>query len=270
LLSIKNLSVRFNQTDILRSVSFTLNRGEFLAVIGPNGAGKTTLIKTILGLNPDYTGQMELDGQSLADFKPKEKARRLAYVPQTQEVGEFHRVWDFVLMGRYPYLGAIRPPQAEDKAVVDDALMQTGTMYLANRIVLTLSGGERQKVMIAAALAQQPELLILDEPATFLDPKNQLEIQGLLRRINVSQGVTIVSITHDMNSVLHDASRVLGLKAGGVKLDGPPAEMLTPEKLWELFDAPFRLLPVENSAQQWLVPEFGVDPEFKKARNPSP
>lgn len=269
LLNIKNLSVRFNQTDILRSVSFILNRGEFLAVIGPNGAGKTTLIKTILGLNPDYTGQMELDGQSLAKFKPKEKARRLAYVPQTQEMGEFHRVWDFVLMGRYPYLNAIRPPQAEDKAVVDEALRQTGTSSLARRLVLTLSGGERQKVMIAAALAQQPEILILDEPATFLDPKNQLEIQGLLRHINASQGVAIVSITHDMNSALHDASRVLGLKAGQVKLDGPPTEMLTPAGLWALFEAPFRSLAVEGSAQQWLVPDLSVHPEFKRTKDAS-
>ncbi|WP_373531693.1 ABC transporter ATP-binding protein [Vampirovibrio sp.] len=270
LLSLKNVSVRFNQTDILRSVSFTLNRGEFLAIVGPNGAGKTTLIKTILGLNPDYSGTMALDGKPLASFKPREKARYLAYVPQVQVLGEFHRVRDFVLMGRYPYLSAIRPPLPEDEAVVDEALERTGTQELSNRLVASLSGGERQKVMIAAALAQQPEVLILDEPATFLDPKNQLEIQGLLRRINRTQGVTIISITHDMNSALHDATRVLGLKAGQVQLDGPPEAVLTPQQLWALFDAPFLSLVVEGSAQPWLVPDVRLHTALKQAEDAGP
>lgn len=265
LLHIENLSVRFNRTDILRSVSFTLNRGEFLAVIGPNGAGKTTLIKTILGLNPDYTGQILLQGRVLNQYTPKEKARRLAYVPQTHDIGEFHRVRDFILMGRYPYLSAIRPPEAEDHAVVDEALRQTETILLADRLVSTLSGGERQKVMIAAALAQQPEILILDEPATFLDPKNQIEIQGLLRRINRNNGVTIISITHDLNSALHDASRVLGLKRGEISLDGPPAETLTPERLHNLFEAPFRILSTVDSPMRWLVPDLTANPAIRKA-----
>lgn len=256
LLRVENLSVRFNQTDILRQVSFALNAGEYLAIIGPNGAGKTTLVKTILGLNPDYTGQIFLQEQPLTHIQPKAKARYLAYVPQTQEVGEFHRVREFILMGRYPYLSAISPPQTNDQDIVDAVMTQTGVTPLADRLVHTLSGGERQKVMIAAALAQQPDILLLDEPATFLDPKNQIEIQRLLRHINRQTGTTIVAITHDLNSALHDATRILGLKDGQIQLDGSPENTLTPTHLTALFDAPFLALPAPNGGAHWLVPDL--------------
>lgn len=256
LLHVENLSVRFNQTEILKQVSFALDTGEYLAIIGPNGAGKTTLVKTILGLNPDYTGQIFLRGKPLADFAPKEKARNLAYVPQVQDVGEFHRVQDFIRMGRYPYLTAIRSPDAEDHAIVENAMRQTDTLSLSERFVHTLSGGERQKVMIAAALAQQPDILLLDEPATFLDPKNQIEIQRLLRQINRDTGTTIIAITHDLNSALHDATRVLGLKQGQIQLDGRPKDILTPDNLMTLFDAPFLSLAAPNRDEQWLVPDL--------------
>lgn len=264
LLSVDCLSVRFSHTDILREVSFSLSGGEFLAIIGPNGAGKTTLIKTILGFNPDYTGHVALAGKPLAQYTSREKARRVAYVPQTHELGEFHRVREFILMGRYPYLSALRPPEAEDHAVVEASLKQTDTLHLADRLVDTLSGGERQKVMIAAALAQQPEILILDEPATFLDPKNQMEVQRLLRQINRDLGTTIIAITHDLNSVLHDASRVIGLKQGQVLLDGPPGQYLTPTTLLQLFDAPFLMLSSpDGQGKQWLVPDLTGHGEVK-------
>lgn len=261
LLHVENLSVRFNQTEILKQVSFALAAGEYLAIIGPNGAGKTTLVKTILGLNPDYTGQIFLRGKPLKDFAPKEKARNLAYVPQVQDVGEFHRVREFILMGRYPYLNAMSPPDSEDLAIVDTVMCQTHTQDLAERFVHTLSGGERQKVMIAAALAQQPDILLLDEPATFLDPKNQIEIQRLLRQINQETGTTVIAITHDLNSALHDASRVLGLKQGQIQLDGAPQDILTPDNLMTLFDAPFLALTAPNRDEQWLVPDLKTEGE---------
>lgn len=259
LLYVENLSVRFNRTDILKQVSFALNAGEYLAIIGPNGAGKTTLVKTMLGLNPDYSGQIFLRGKPLADFAPKEKARNLAYVPQVQDLGEFHRVRELILMGRYPYLNAMRPPNAGDLAIVDTVMHQTRTQDLADRFVHTLSGGERQKVMIAAALAQQPDILLLDEPATFLDPKNQIEIQCLLRQINRENGTTIIAITHDLNSALHDASRVLGLKQGEIQLEGDPQSLLTPEHLMTLFGAPFLALAAPNRDEQWLVPDIKAE-----------
>jgi iron complex transport system ATP-binding protein len=140
-------------------------------------------------------------------------------------------------------------------------MRQTHTADLAERLVHTLSGGERQKVMIAAALAQQPDILLLDEPATFLDPKNQIEIQRLLRQINRETGTTIIAITHDLNSALHDATRVLGLKQGQIQLDGKPENLLTPESLKRLFDAPFLLLTAPHRDEQWLVPDLTTGEE---------
>lgn len=236
-----------------------MQAGDFMAIIGPNGAGKSTLVKALLGLTPIAGGQFMLREQPLSTFSPKAKARHLAYVPQSMAATAFsdaQRVWDFVMMGRYPYLAPLAAPQAQDRQMVAQALRQTGTSPLAERTLGSLSGGERQKVMIAAALAQQPEILVLDEPDTFLDPKNQQEILALLSQLNEQHGLSILCVTHDLNSAAHYANRILGLKQGAVLLNGSTEETLHPEPLEALFDLPFLKLAASDSAispKHWLV-----------------
>ncbi len=259
LLHVNELTVIRSQKTIVSNVSLTLQSGDFWSIIGPNGVGKTTLLRTILGLNPPSSGTITLQGRPLSQFSAKEKARQMAYVPQSHDPGEYARVREFVRMGRYPYLGPLEVPNAQDEMVVDMALRQTDTLPLANRLMHTLSGGECQKVMIAAALAQQPKLLFLDEPATFLDPRNQCEIQALLRLINRTLGTTVVAITHDLNSVLHGSSRVIALKQGAVFFEDSPQVAMTPERLSALFDMPFHCLRDAHNRARWIVPDLSPD-----------
>ncbi|WP_303674967.1 ABC transporter ATP-binding protein [Vampirovibrio chlorellavorus] len=266
LLCATSIQVRLQNHSILTDVSFQMQTGDFMAIIGPNGAGKSTLVKALLGLTPIADGQFTLRGQPLSSFSPKEKARHLAYVPQSVVATAFsdaQRVWDFVMMGRYPYLAPLAAPQEADRQRVAQALRQTGTSQLTDRTLSSLSGGERQKVMIAAALAQQPEILVLDEPDTFLDPKNQQEILALLSHLNQAQGLSILCVTHDLNSAAHYANRILGLKQGAVLLNGSTEETLQPEPLEALFELPFLKLTVPDRAtgpKHWLVPQPASSP----------
>lgn len=266
LLQALSIQVCLQDQRILKDVSFELRAGDFMAIIGPNGAGKSTLIKALLGLLPVSGGQFLLRNQPLAKVSPKQKARHLAYVPQSIAVSAFSEaqlVWDFVMMGRYPYLSPLAAPQEYDRQVVDQVLRQTGTSQLADRSLGSLSGGERQKVMIAAALAQQPEILVLDEPDTFLDPKNQQELLALLGHLNQRHGLSILCVTHDLNSAAHYANRILGLKQGEVLLNGSAQETLHPDQLEALFELPFLKLAAPNGPNgsgadpsgHWLVPQ---------------
>jgi iron complex transport system ATP-binding protein len=266
LLQALSIQVCLQNQRILKDVSFELRAGDFMAIIGPNGAGKSTLVKALLGLLPVSKGQFLLRNQPLNQLSPKEKARHLAYVPQSLAVSAFSEaqlVWDFVMMGRYPYLPPLAAPQEHDRQVVEQVLRQTGTSQLSERPLGNLSGGERQKVMIAAALAQQPQILVLDEPDTFLDPKNQQELLALLGHLNQQDGLSILCVTHDLNSASHYANRILGLKQGEILLNGSAQETLHPDPLEALFEIPFLKLTAPNSPHgagadpsgHWLVPQ---------------
>ena len=254
LLHVRNLSVSIGATRILRDVSFSVVQGESIAIIGPNGAGKTTLIKTILGLKTEYRGQIELLGLSLSSYSARERARWMAYVPQNHDFADFSTVSEFIWMGRYPYLSVFRQPVDGDHQAVQAALEMTGTLAQANRTLATLSGGEQQKVLIAAALAQQPKMLLLDEPSTFLDPKNQVEVQALLCKINRETGTTLLSITHDINSALQASTRILGLKAGEIVFDGNPQALANEAVLAEIYGAAFRLIDDPKTGCPVVIP----------------
>lgn len=254
LLHVRNLSVSIGAVRILRDVSFSVAQGESIAIIGPNGAGKTTLIKTLLGLRTEYQGQIDLLDAPLTNYSAKERARWMAYVPQNHDFADFSTAEEFIWMGRYPYLSVFRQPVEGDHQAVQAALEMTGTLPLANRTLATLSGGEQQKVLIAAALAQQPKMLLLDEPSTFLDPKNQVEVQALLCKINRETGTTLLSITHDINSALHASTRIIGLRSGEIVFDGNPQALANEVVLAEIYGAAFRLIDDPQADCPVVVP----------------
>jgi ABC-type cobalamin/Fe3+-siderophores transport system ATPase subunit len=259
LLSAHNLSVSIKGTRIVRNVSLRIEEGEAISLIGPNGAGKTTLLKTLLGLHQEYDGEIDLLGKPLGAYSVRERARWMAYVPQMHDFSDFCTVEEFIEMGRYPYLALFRQPQAGDHQAVQMALRLTDTQHMAGRVLQTLSGGEQQKVMIAAALAQQPTLLLLDEPVTFLDPKNQVEIQKLLCKINRETGTTILSVTHDINSALQTSSRIIGLRAGEIVFNDTPTVLANEQSLETIYDAKFRLLIDPQTNQSVVIPAMGQD-----------
>jgi len=238
---------------ILREVTFSVRRGEYLSILGPNGAGKTTLLKCIDRVLTGGSGRIEVFGRPLGGFSQRELARRISYVPQADGRVLPFTVEQFVLMGRYPYLRPFAAISREDREAVAEALRTTGTLEFRDRRLGTLSGGERQSVYIAAALAQGADVFLLDEPTTFLDYRHQAEIRDLLARVNAS-GVTIVAVTHDVNRAVLDSHRVVALREGVVVYSGPPAEVMQPDVLRRIYDTEFLLVPHPGANLPMIVP----------------
>jgi cobalamin transport system ATP-binding protein len=220
---------------VLDGVSLDVPEGAIVALLGPNGSGKTTLLRVLSGLLPPSTGEVRLEGRDVRTLARRELARKLAVVPQETHLAFDFTVIDLVLMGRYPHLGAFELEGAQDVAIARDALAATGTAALEDRRFSTLSGGEKQRVVIAAALAQATGILLLDEPTASLDLGFQLEVTALLRQLNRDRGITMVVSTHDLNLAAALAHDVVLLRRGRVLAHGPVADVLTVDSIRALY-----------------------------------
>src|SRR6185436_10315388 len=221
---------------VLDDVSLQVQRGSVVGLLGPNGSGKTTLLKIIAGVLKAPSGRVLIDGQAIEQLTRRDLARRLAVVPQEPQTTFDFTVIDMVLMGRYPHLGAFQLEGAADQAIARDALAATGTSALEARPFATLSGGEKQRVVIASALAQSSDVLLLDEPTAALDLGYQLEITALLRRLNAERGTTMIVSTHDLNLAAALCERVVLLKQGRVVAHGETEATLTAENIRLLYE----------------------------------
>ena len=228
---------------ILGSIDLEIFPGECLAVVGPNGAGKTSLLRLACGLVEPTAGEVRWRETPLGRWSRRELATRIAYVPQIRPSRIPLTVEQAVLLGRYPYLSRFQlAPGKRDYDAVGRALGQVGLEHLRARQVDRLSGGERQAVFIAAALAQEAELLVLDEPTTHLDPRHQREIARLIRRFNRELGRTVLTATHDLNFASLVADRVVALREGAVLACQAPGRAMRPDLLERLFEAPFEVV----------------------------
>lgn len=257
MLAVTQLQVAIGGTRILSEVSVTIGAGERWAVIGQNGAGKSTLVKCMAGLLPASGGEIRLEGQRLAEVGPRQRARRIAYVPQAAGRGvPGFTVVDYVMMGRFPHQGFLAIPSERDRRRVGEALTLTDTDALATRAMNTLSGGELQRVFLAAAVAQESALLLLDEPLSFLDPLHQDIILTALDRIHDRYGTAMVTVTHDVNAALVRSSHILALVAGRVFFAGAAAELRrrAPAVLQEIYSLPFDTAMA--GTQALMVPAF--------------
>jgi iron complex transport system ATP-binding protein len=252
-IDVRGFSFAIERKPILRDVSFSVTAGEYLSIVGPNGAGKTTLLKCLDRIYAGGTGQIAVFGRPLADYGQKQLARRLSYVPQAGGHVFPFTVEQFVLMGRYPYLSPFTSISRDDRRAVREALEVTGTAKFADRLVETLSGGERQKVYIAAALAQGSDVLLLDEPTTFLDYRHQVEIRDLLARVNAS-GTTIVAVTHDVNRAALDSHRIVAICRGSVVFCGTPQELMQPGVLRRIYGTELLLVDHPGTGLPVIVP----------------
>ncbi len=228
-------------------VSLTIDRGALVGILGPNGSGKTTLLKLLAGILAPASGAVRLDDRNVAAMPARERARRIAVVPQETQLAFDYTVLEIALMGRYPHLGAFEVEGPRDLAAAQAGLDATGTAPLADRMFHTLSGGEKQRVVIASALAQLDQLdqleagdesrvLFLDEPTASLDLKYQLEVAALVKRLHDRQHVTIVLTTHDLRFAASVCAEVVLLSEGRVLAHGAPSEVLTPESVARLYD----------------------------------
>ena len=237
---------------VVDGVSLRLEPGQCLAVVGPNGAGKTTLMQALLRLLPLADGVIRLNGEAMGHLSRRQIARRMAYLPQNYEGYLGFRVRAVVETGRYAHRGAVQPWDETDHEAIDQALEQCGLIRLQDRTVEALSGGERQKVWLAAALAQQTPALFLDEPTSALDPKHQAELIELIQT-QLGTGKTVMLICHDLNLAAMLDCRVLALREGRKAFEGPVGQFFDPSLLRDIFEADFELMHLGSPGQQMRV-----------------
>ncbi len=250
------LRVRFGTRDVLRDVALALPQAQWTAVVGANGAGKTTLLRALAGLQRPNAGEVRLRGRPLAHWPRSQRARQLAWLAQGADTTDNLTVAECVALGRFPYTGWWGREQQGDRQVIAAALAATGAEAWAQRRMRTLSGGERQRVLLARALAVQAPVLLLDEPTTFLDPPHQQEVAQLLRVLAREQGVTVVSVIHDLSLALA-ADRLVVLGDGLVIGHGTPREALQGDWLTQAFGT--RIDIIEHQHQPLWKPRVGHD-----------
>ncbi len=251
----------------VESVDLNVREGTHLALIGPNGSGKTTLLRCTLGRLHPEPGEVRLLGRPIAGWGVRELARQVGVVPQEEHLVFPIRVREAVAMGRYPHLGPWRREGPGDREAVDRALDRCDVSELADRRVHALSGGERQRVRIARALAQEPRILVLDEPTIHLDVRHEMEIFELVRGLVAETGLTVVTVTHNLNLAARYASRVALLRAGSLAAEGPPGEILTPDLLEEVFGWPVAV-ERDSRGELLLVPESATRGGSPRVRTP--
>ena len=227
---------------VLRGVSFTATTGKLLCILGPNGSGKTTLLRCMLRQFKLDRGGLLLDGKEIERYSARELAKLVAYVPQTPLSAFAFSVQELVLMGRFAHGGALGLAAQEDLAVARLAMQMTQTLPFASRTLEELSGGEAQCVMIARALAQQPSVMLLDEPTSHLDIKNQLMIHKLMQRLAHDWGMAVICVSHEINQAAHFADELLLMRGGKVIAHGSPREVIRKETLQQVYDVEIDLI----------------------------
>lgn len=229
MIDVKDLCAGYGGRDIINEIAFGAEKGEFIGIIGPNGSGKTTLLKAISRVLDLSGGGVNLEGRALSDFGQKELARLMSVVPQETAMNFSYTVADIVMMGRFPYKERFAKEDTEDYRIVREAMEVTNVAHLADRPVTDISGGERQRVIIARALAQQPKVLLLDEATSHLDINHQVEILSIVR--DLGDSVTKIGVFHDLNLAAEFCDRIVLMADGQVRAIGTPVEVLTMERL---------------------------------------
>lgn len=240
---------------ILDNLSFSVTAGRRLFIVGPNGAGKTTLLRCLCRIIDNYSGSISVKDKNLNQYSQKKLASILTYVPQSLPSDIQFTVHQFVMMARYPHLSPFSVISPQDEKFVTDAMEMTQVSAFADRVMSTLSGGERQQVSIAAALAQQAEIFLLDEPATYLDYKHQRDIHSLLMKINKTFGTTIICVTHDLNSAVLSADIIIAMKNGHIAFQGSPSEIMNEKILEDIYSKKFSFALHPVTGQKLIVPD---------------
>jgi iron complex transport system ATP-binding protein len=235
-LAARGLTLAYGDRIIVEGLDLQIPAGAVTAIVGANGCGKSTLLRSLARLLPPRAGDIVLDGHDIHRLPSREVARRVGLLPQSPTAPEGIAVADLVGRGRHPHQHLLARWSARDYEVVAQALAATGTADLADRAVDELSGGQRQRVWIAMALAQETDILLLDEPTTFLDVAHQIEILDLLRDLNRDRGTTVVMVLHDINLAARYADHLFALKGGRLVAAGAPGEVVTEDLIREVFD----------------------------------
>ncbi|WNV91779.1 ABC transporter ATP-binding protein [Umezawaea sp. Da 62-37] len=249
-----DLTVGYGDRTIVDGLDLDVVGGTVTAVIGPNGCGKSTLLRALGRLLPARGGSVLLDGKRIDRIPTREVAKVLGMLPQAPQAPEGLTVADLVARGRQPHQAWYRQWSSDDEAAVAEALRMTGMDELAGRTVEELSGGQRQRAWISMALAQGTDLLLLDEPTTYLDLAHQIDVLDLVQRLHAEMGRTVIMVLHDLNLAARYAEHLIAMKSGRIVVQGPPAEVLTEEVLLEVFGLEARVVTDPVSGTPLVIP----------------
>lgn len=256
----EQLSVGYRGLPLINEALIEIPAGCITVLLGANGSGKSTLLKALAGLHPQDGGRIWVGDEALAAISSRQLARRLAFLPQHPAAPDTLTVAELVMMGRYPYRRPLLPPSGEDQRAVAQAIEQTDMVALAGRTLGALSGGQRQRAWLAMVLAQQTDILMLDEPTSFLDLSHQYDLLNLIRRLNREQGKTLVLVLHDLNQAFEFADHLIYMKNGKICAQGSPARTTTPELIDDIFGLSCAILPHPQAACPLLIPLAGQYP----------
>ena len=257
MIEVKNLTFSYGSREVLHGISFSASSGELLSILGANGVGKSTLFKCMLGLLPGYTGQILVDGRDTRTLSVKELARLIAYIPQMSSTAFNYSVEDIVLMGTTANLGTFRTPGAEEMRRVDAALERVGISKLRDRSFQHISGGERQLAVIARALAQRANILMLDEPTSALDFGNQMRVLETAKEL-AREGYTVIQTTHDPERAYMFSDSVIALKDGEILSKGVPSEVLTQENIALMYGTAVEMTSLHDDKVRMFMPKTAV------------
>jgi iron complex transport system ATP-binding protein len=246
ILQVQGVNFSYDQSTVLHSISMNVSPGEFIGVIGPNGSGKSTLLKLLGGVLKPDSGQLHFKETNYLDYKQKQLAQYITWVPQEHPMAFNFKVSEIVLMGRHPYLSAFTFEGEDDIEIARSAMESTQTLQFAQRNFNEISGGEKQRVVIAGAIAQEPELMILDEPTSALDIKYQIQILNILKELNENQQTTIILALHDLHLASKFCTRLILLDEGKIFKDGKTEDVLQKEPIEKVYGVKIQVIHDQN------------------------
>lgn len=258
-ITVENLKVNYCNDEILKDISFQINSGEIVTIIGPNGSGKSTLIKAVSRCLKPVKGTIFLGENNISNINTKEIAKKLAVLPQVKNVSSDISVEELVSYGRYPHLRFRGRLSKEDNEIVTWAIEKTRLESFRKRLVCTLSGGERQRAWVAMSLAQKPEVLILDEPTTYLDISYQMEILELVKELNATLGITVVMVLHDLNQASRYSDKIMVINNGEICEYGSPEKIINKSLLKNIFKIDADIYEDEINNCTYFIPKKTIE-----------
>lgn len=249
----KKMEIGYGERVIVDDVSLTIDKKQITSIIGPNGSGKSTVLKAITRLLKYQKGQVLVDGRDLKSYKPKELSKRLGVLAQRHSAPADFRVKELVSYGRMPHQKAMAGLTAEDREIIEDCMKKTNTWHLRDKSIFECSGGESQRVWIATVLAQNPEILFLDEPTTYLDVSHQLEVMQLVKKLNRETGVGIVMVLHDLTQAMEISDKIIVIKDGKKYNEGTPSEVITTQMLKDVYNVDAEIVQLQNREKPIIV-----------------